>query len=281
MPAHALLRHRVGSGLWAPEPVCKVLGPPLYGEHQQKSFSSSNPSPGDSQRGELVASSNAACPQRGVTPGHRAGQECVHTRTQPMHPVAATLRLPPASVSTKCFQETSCERKQALIKNLSVKNVFLQSLEYFVLERQRRKIIKQPRYIPALALGMPMLCDPRAPSGDAPSPPCSCKAPLAPCCCGSKSTCCGVAPLQTPAAPAAALPAPGWGDRGSLLSPSRSIPSGTALFLAQFRGLERSLLSDQKGPLGFTRGLCVPCQGWQSPGVTWAGSVGARPGTGR
>lgn len=226
MPAHPLLRHRVGSGLWAPGSVCKVLGPPLYGEHQQKSFSSRDPSPRDSQRGELAASSNAACPQRAVTPGHRAGQECVRTRTQPVHPAVATLQLPPASVSTKCFQETSCERKQALMKNPSVKNVFLQSLEYFVLERRGRKIIKQPRYIPALALGMLMLCNPRALSGGAPSSPCSYQAPLVPRCHGSKSTCCGAAPPQTPPAPAAAPPALSVGTEAPSLPHHTASPAG-------------------------------------------------------
>lgn len=93
-----------------------------------------------------------------------------------VHPTAATLRLLPTSVSTNCFQEMSWERKQALMKNPLVKNVFLQPLDYFVLERRGREIIKQPRCIPALALGTLMLCYPRDLSGGAPSPPCSYRA---------------------------------------------------------------------------------------------------------
>lgn len=45
----------------------------------------------------------------------------------------------PTPVSTNCFQETGWERKQALMKNPLVKNVFLQPLDYFVLERQGRR----------------------------------------------------------------------------------------------------------------------------------------------
>lgn len=44
------------------------------------------------------------------------------------------------------------------MKSPLVKNMFLQPLDYFVLERRGREIIKQPRRIPALALGTLMLC---------------------------------------------------------------------------------------------------------------------------
>lgn len=85
-------------------------------------------------------------------------------RAAPSSYAAAPSRLLPTSVSTNCFQETGWERKRAPTENPWVKNMFLQLLDYFVLERREREIIKQPRCIPALALGTPMLCYPRAPS---------------------------------------------------------------------------------------------------------------------
>lgn len=164
-------------------------------------------------------------------------------------------RLLPTSVSTNCFQEMGWESKQALMKNSLVKNVFLGQLDYFVLERRGREMIKTASLHSSLGFGDADAMLAKGPVWGCPiallflsSPP------FALCCCGSKSICCRAAPLQPCAAPASALPAPGFGDRGSHLVPIMKHPwKGHPALVLSSRQMQ-PWLHDEQQPWGFGQG---------------------------
>lgn len=223
---------------------------------KKKSCSKKDPLLGVSRHGEMVVSSNAVCPQSGCKPRPLSMEGvCVHphacthaARASSGSYTAAHSRLLPTSVSTNCFQETGWERKQALMKNPLVKNVFLRL--FLSLRGGGREIIKQPRCIPALALGTLMLCYPRALSGGALSPPCSYQGPSCPMLLWEQKHRCGAAPLQLCAAPAAALSAPGFEDWGSHIIPIMQRPQhGHPALVLSLQQMQH-WLRDQQWPWG-------------------------------
>lgn len=168
----------------------------------------------------------------------------------------ARSRLLLTSVSTNCFQETGWERKRAPTENPWVKNVFLQLLDYFVLERWEREIIKQPRCIPALALGTPMLCYPRAPS--------SLPRPLLPhAAVGAQASAVGLFLRSSVLLPQPPGLLPALGTGAPILAPSRSVPGRVILprSSAHSKCSTGSTTPGASGRAQHPAGLLLPCTG--------------------
>jgi len=143
---------------------------------------------------------------------------CADARTHPARAsrssyAAAHRRLLPTSVSTNCFQETGWERKQALMKNPLVKNVFLQPLDYFVLERWGREIITTASLRSSLGSGDGDAVLSKGPVWGCPITPLLLSRSLLPhTAVGEKASAAGLLLCS-------ALPVPGFGDQGSHLVP--------------------------------------------------------------